>query len=290
MRVRFPRIDYSKVRPDWAPNRAFAHDRNASSTIPTYVEPYLIKVMQRAKAILPENEAALHRDIDIFIAQESQHFRQHNAFNRRIREAGYPGLAAFEEELRETYVGFLEKRSLKFNLAYSEGFESLGPPAASLWFDHSDAFIRDADPEAVALWKWHMAEEFEHRDVCHRLFHALYSKNPWQRIWNGWLFRCYGFICALHHLGGYSKAVRTYLIATDRARMSDAELAKSAADERAVDALTRKYMAPQLLKVLSPFYDPARKPEPSGLSDYLARFDPTGSAATEPRISKASTT
>ena len=85
-----PKIDYSKARPDWAPNREFAHDRNASSTIPTYVEPYLIKVMQRAKGALPAYHVRLHQEIDWFIAQESQHFRQHNTLNRRIREAGYP--------------------------------------------------------------------------------------------------------------------------------------------------------------------------------------------------------
>ena len=91
MQVRLPRIDYSTIRPDWAANREFAHDRNASSTIPSYVEPYLIQVMKRAKEVLPANETQLHAEIDWFIAQASQHYRQHNAFNRRIR-AFYPGI------------------------------------------------------------------------------------------------------------------------------------------------------------------------------------------------------
>src|SRR3954466_12411805 len=105
MQVRLPKIDYSQVRPDWSPNREFAHDRNASSTIPTYVEPYLIKVMQRAKDVLPAGEVQLHREIEIFIAQESQHYRQHNAFNRRIRDV-YPEIASFEERLKQDYVKF----------------------------------------------------------------------------------------------------------------------------------------------------------------------------------------
>jgi predicted metal-dependent hydrolase len=276
MRVRFPRIDYSNVRPDWAPNREFAEDRNATSTIPTYVEPYLIKVMQRAKAILPASETRLHAEIDIFIAQESQHFRQHNAFNKKVREGGYPGLAPFEAKLRDDYAVFLDTRSLKFNLAYSEGFESMGPPYAAVWFDHSEEFLAGADPEAVVLWKWHMAEEFEHRDVCHRLFHALYSRGLLRRIWNGWLFRCYGFACASRHLGAYSKAVRSYMIETDRAGMTPEERARSIANERAVDAHARKYMLPQLLKVFSPFYDPARKIAPRGLASFLQRFEKAG--------------
>lgn len=277
MQVRMPKIDYSKVRPDWAPNREFAHDRNASSTIPTYVEPYLIKVMQRAKAALPAHHARLHQEIDWFIAQESQHFRQHNAYNRRIREAGYPGIEPFEERLKQDYVEFLDKRSLKFNLAYSEGFESMGPPAAAaLWFEHSDAFIAGADPEAVALWKWHMAEEFEHRDVCYRLFRTLYAKGLRGRFWNGWLYRVYGFACAVSHLGAYSKAVRRYLIETDRATMTPEKRAQSQRNLDAVSALVRRTMLPALLTVLSPFYDPAKKPSPRGLEDYLARFEKGG--------------
>lgn len=276
MQVRLPKIDYSRVRPDWAPNREFAHDRNAASTIPTYVEPYLIQVMQRAKAALPASEQRLHKEIDWFIAQESQHFRQHNAFNKRIRDSGYPGLAPFEAKLREDYVEFLASRSLKFNLAYSEGFESMGPPAARMWFEHSDAFLAGADPEAIALWKWHMAEEFEHRDVCFRLFRALYARGLWGRFWNGWLYRCYGLFSAVRHLGTYSMAVRDYLIATDRATMDADALARSQANEAAVKAHTRTHMLPQLLKALSPFYNPARKPAPEGLYDYLRRFEKGG--------------
>jgi hypothetical protein len=276
MQVRLPKIDYSRVRPDWAPNREFAHDRNAASTIPTYVEPYLIQVMQRAKAVLPASEERLHKEIDWFVAQESQHFRQHNAFNKRIREAGYPGLSPFEAKLRQDYVEFLASRSLKFNLAYSEGFESMGPPAARMWFEHSEPFLAGADPEAVALWKWHMAEEFEHRDVCFRLFRALYARGLLGRFWNGWLYRCYGLVSAIRHLGAYSTTVRDYLISTDRAKMDAEGLARSHANEEAVKAHTRTHMLPQLLKALSPFYNPARKPAPKGLYDYLRRFEKGG--------------
>lgn len=280
MQARLPKIDYSRVRPDWAPNREFAHDRNAASTIPTYVEPYLIQVMQRAKAALPDHETRLREEIDWFIAQESQHFRQHNAFNRKIRESGYPGLAPFEERLKQDYVEFLRDRSLKFNLAYSEGFESMGPPAALTWFERSDELLAGADPEAIALWKWHMAEEFEHRDVCFRLFKALYARSPWGRIWNGWLYRAYGFICAIRHLGAYSKAARAYLIATDRAGMDAQALARSRANEKAVNRFTLRTMGPELLKVFSPFYDPARKRAPRGLDDYLRRFEKGGDMGT----------
>ncbi len=279
MQVRRPKIDYANIRAHWAPNHEFAQDRNATSTIPTYVEPYLIRVMRRAKDALPESETALRREIDWFIGQESQHFQQHNAFNARIREAGYPKLAEFEMRLKNDYVRFLSEKSLKFNLAYSEGFESMGPPAAEMWFDHSADFLDGADPEAVALWKWHMAEEFEHRDVCFRVYKALFARTFWGKLANGWLYRCYGLVCAIRHLGAYGNDARAYVLEVDRAAMTAAERARSEANEKAVDAHKRRHMLPGLLKCFSPFYNPAKKREPAGLMAYLRQFEEGGTYA-----------
>ena len=275
MKARFPKIDYSKVRPHWAPNREFAHNVNASSTIPVFVEPWLIKVMTNAKAILPAGEAELHRQIDIFITQEAQHYRQHAGFNRNIREA-YPEIIPHEKRIEREYEDMLERRSLKYCLAYSEGFESLGSPAATMWFEIYDAYLEGADHEAVALWKWHMAEEYEHREVCFRLFHALYSRSLWGRFWNGWLYRCYGFVCAVRHLGDYSKRVSQELIDADRRSMNPEELERSQASLKQFHAFARRHSLPRLLQVFSPFYNPAHKPEPRGLSDYLKRFEKGG--------------
>ena len=283
MHARFPKIDYANVRPHWATNREFAHNVNASSTIPSFVEPWLIKVMQKAKLALPPSEVELLGQIDMFIAQEAQHYRQHDAFNRRIREA-YPEIVPHEQRIRDDYADMLANRSLKYCLAYAEGFESMGPPAALMWFERYGQFIEGADYEAVALWKWHMAEEFEHREVCYQLFHALYARSLWGRFRNGWLYRCYGFVCTLRHLGGYSKRVARTLIDADRRGMTPEELAKSRANLEEFLSFTKRNTMPQLLKVFSPFYDPGRKREPRGLSAYLARFEKGGDMGAEAAV------
>ena len=272
MQVRFPRIDYSRVRPDWAPNREFASDRNASSTIPTYIEPYLIKVMNRAKDALPDSAVELRKAIEVFNLQEGQHTRQHSAFNRRIREF-YPEMLQLELKLKADLQRFTETRSLRFNLAYCEGFESLGPPAAKLWFEHSEGLLEGADYEAVALWKWHMAEEFEHRDVCYRTYKTLYAKGLFGQLGFGWLYRVYGFLVVFIHLGAYTKSVRNCMLAQDRSRMTTAELAQSHRNLQAVSKLAIRRFLPALLPVLSPFYDPAKKRPPLGMAAYLARFE-----------------
>ena len=71
MKVRRLKIDYSTIKPHWAPNIEFAQHENASGLTPEHVEPYLIKVMNQAKAQLPPELTRLHQDIAIFIKQES---------------------------------------------------------------------------------------------------------------------------------------------------------------------------------------------------------------------------
>ncbi|HEY6868569.1 MAG TPA: metal-dependent hydrolase [Novosphingobium sp.] len=280
--VRYPKIDYSKVRPHWARSLAFSHHRNATSFIPTPIEPWLIKILQRARDLVPASNTRLLADIDGFIGQESQHFRQHRMFNRALVDAGYPELAQMEKELEADLERFLQHRSLKFLLAYADGFESLGALSGWVWFEQSDAWLEGADPSLTALWKWHMAEEFEHRNVCFDLYHALYGRGLWNAIWNGYFYRLYGFLFAVRHLNtGYMERMYDYLTGVDKARMSEAERADFAADEKRF----RKFLLRTALPLLSnflPWYNPSRKRLPRGLMEYLKRFEPGGDYSRAP--------
>lgn len=271
--VRYPRIDYSGVRAHWAPNVAFAQHQNATSIIPAPVEPWLIKVLQLAKDKLPAGKTKLHADMAAFIGQESQHFRQHRMFNKVIAAQGYPRLADYERQLADDLQGFLEHRSLKFMLAYADGFESLGAVQGGIWFGRMDDLLKGADPSAVALWKWHMAEEFEHREVCFEIYHSLYSRGLWGKIWNGYFYRIYGCIYAMVHLQGYMGRMFDYMIEQDRTSMSEAEKAKLDRDIKAFKRFQRNVFFPQLLKNLLPWYNPARKRTPEGLFDYLRQYE-----------------
>src|SRR5579859_5083993 len=112
--VRYPKIDYAKVPAHWARNIAFAQDRNAASLIPTPVEPWLIKLLQSVMDKLPEDDPELRQDVLGFIGQESQHYRQHNLFNKVMAARGYPRLAEFERDLADDLAMFLKTRSPKF--------------------------------------------------------------------------------------------------------------------------------------------------------------------------------
>jgi hypothetical protein len=270
MKVRYPNMDFSNIRPHWAPHIEFAQRANASSTIPSYVEPYLVKVMLKAKAVLDPSEKELHEELAIFIKQEAQHCKQHNAFNERLRTSGYPELQDFERRLEADLNRYLETKSLKFNLAYADGFEALGKLGAAMWFDAYNEFLEGADQNAIDLWRWHMAEEYEHREVAFKIYQHLYGKYD---VLNGWFYRVYGFLFAVVHLLGYGKRVGKYLLDKDREGMTPGERAASVAREKQFAKATGKKAIPELLKVLSPFYDPAKTEAPEGIWPYLAQYE-----------------
>ncbi|MET0246459.1 MAG: metal-dependent hydrolase [Sphingomonas sp.] len=273
MIVRFPRIDYSKVRAHWAKNIAFAQHQNATSIIPAPVEPWLIKVLQAALPKLPAGDTAILDDVKTFIGQESQHFRQHRMFNKVIAAQGYPRLAEFETRLAADLDGFLKNRSLKFQLAYADGFESLGAVQGGIWFGRIDEMTVGADENAVALWKWHMAEEFEHREVCFQLYHRIFTRGLWGRIWNGYFYRVYGCIYAMAHLQSYMSRMFNYMIEQDKQAMTPAEVAQLDADVRALKRFQKREFLPQVLKALLPWYNPGNKKTPEGLHAYLQTFE-----------------
>src|SRR3546814_1252789 len=74
-------------------------------------------------------------------------------------------------------------------MADAEGFEAIGSSNAEGFFAVLPILEKSADPKAVELWKWHLAEEFEHRHVCFDVYRTLFGKGPLR----GYFYRCYGY-------------------------------------------------------------------------------------------------
>jgi predicted metal-dependent hydrolase len=268
MQVRFPKWDFSGMRAHWAPNREFAQMQNAASTVPAYIEPYLVKIMQQAQAALPAKHEKLHRDLAIFIKQEMQHYRQHFAFNKRLRAQGYEGMQAIEDEYAADYERFLKTKSLRFNLAYSEGFEALSSISVTNYFEEFGDYLEGADFEAVEMWKWHLAEEYEHREVCHDVYHTLYGRGPF-----AYAYRIWAFFYAVKHIRTHVVKVQNYLLGKDREGMNEEELAASLERERKVNEVTERRAKEHLKSILSPFYAPGKRAPARGVLDYLKRYE-----------------
>lgn len=223
--------------------------------------------MLRAKETLTgERYEASRADIDLFVKQESNHYRQHRLFNQKIEEAGYDAVKPIGAQLQADYDDFLKTKSLRFNTAYCEGFESLGIIQAEFFFAHIDDLLAGADPRVVALWKWHLAEEYEHRSACFDVHKAVFG--PFSYI-----SRLGGFFLAVRHLSKFGKDVSNALLAVDRARMTPEQREASVLSEKIYRKRFGRFALPRLLKVLSPFYNPIRKREPTGAAAFLLQYE-----------------
>ncbi|MES2258511.1 MAG: metal-dependent hydrolase [Pseudomonadota bacterium] len=267
MKVRFPKWDFATMRAHWAPSLEFSQRYNAASTVPAHIEPYLVKVMMQAKKVLPSRHVKLHADLDIFIKQEVQHCKQHIAFNNSLYAQGYEGMKEIEAPYKADYDRFLQEKSLRFNLAYAEGFEAMGSTSALVFFENLDAYLDGADKDAVDMWKWHLAEEFEHREVCYQVYHAMYGKGLFS-----YLYRLYGFFYAVAHIRAHTERLTAYMLGKDRAAMTPEQAQASVTREKEVASTVGKASLARLKGVLSPFYDPGKKDAPAGMQQFLEQF------------------
>lgn len=264
MRARLPRIDFSGADAFWIPAApALAHQLNGASLVLPYLEPFLIKVMKTARSQVAEVAPEIVGDLDVFNHQEANHFKVHAAYNRVMCEQ-YPGLDRFESEIRADFQRFSAEMPLAWNLAYSEGFESTGVVQSEFFLQQIDDLLETADPAVTELWRWHLAEEFEHRNVAHDVLKALYP---------GWLQRLRGFRYCGRHLYGFTLRVRDHMLAIDleRGRIRDDSKHRSAA--RSVAWRERRFHLPRVVRILMPWYSPRGRSMSEPMQRALARYD-----------------
>lgn len=266
MHVRRPNLDFSQTPARWASNGEFAQQMNAGSTYIPYLERFLNRVMAQAASRLKQSDsdtAALRADIKLFIRQEANHYAIHGAFNTILPRHGYE-ISAFERQFEAEFERLYTTKSFAFLTAYCEGFETMGPPSALVWLDEIQDLLEGADPNVVALWKWHLLEEYEHRTVAHDVFHHFHG---------GYFMRIYGFLYCFLHLNGMGKKVLDSLLAHDRAKMSPKERVASVRNARKAQLWVAWLTLPRMLRALSPFYTPRRSPEPRMFKSYMAELD-----------------
>lgn len=251
MKIREVDIDFSEAAIFWTPqDPEFAQFWNATSTFLPYLEPFLNKTVRKGMEQLGEHETELRRECMIFIGQEGRHYKNHAKFNKKLRENGYPELAAREERMAADYRRFWKEKSHLYCMGYAEGFETLGPVLACFFLEGAKELEQaDVDDPTASLWRWHLAEEYEHRCVANYLFHRLYP-SYWKRL--------YGISYSVPHMMNYMIRTALYLIREDRraGRIPDTWGSRWRFTRMLVRMLA--YAIPRFLKTLLPGYDPVR--------------------------------
>lgn len=216
-----------------------------------YLEPYLIRTMREARKRV--TDPALIANLDAFNAQEGQHYRQHLRFNEAIRPAGVEALTALEAEVSADYRRFTETRSLRWNLAYAEGFEAFTTAMAR--FTLQTGQLEGMSPAALDLFRWHLIEELEHRTVAFEVY---------DHVCGGYFYRLAVGLYAQWHLNRFALRVAGALQNVDPAGFKQRFGGRREAWKRLGPFFwqTVRLLYPKILATYLPWYTPRAIPLP----------------------------
>ncbi|MES2301065.1 MAG: metal-dependent hydrolase, partial [Pseudomonadota bacterium] len=122
----------------------------------------------------------LEAEIRAFVKQEINHTREHVAFNRMAEAAGYD-IAKIDKRV-EDMLALTKDRPVIVNLAATMALEHYTAMMAHE-FLANPAHFAGAEKEAADMWRWHAAEEIEHKGVAYDTW--LHATRGWSR-WKRW--------------------------------------------------------------------------------------------------------
>ncbi|NVE94505.1 metal-dependent hydrolase [Altererythrobacter lutimaris] len=132
--------------------------------------------IESVKAFRDGADPKLTAEIRAFVKQEINHTREHVAFNRMASDAGYD-IAAIDKRVEEM-LAELKDRPQILNLAATMALEHF---TAMLGHEllKKPKYLEGADGDLGDLWRWHSAEEIEHKGVAYDTW--LHATRGWSR-------------------------------------------------------------------------------------------------------------
>ena len=256
MPVRIMQFDFEAERVK-AEMPMLARIYGVSMTLP-YLEPYLIRSMREALTLVTDD--VVRQEVKQFIGQEAQHFRQHRFLNDIIREADpkLAGLQKIEDDMEADYQRYTNTKSLRFNLAYAEGFEAATFAAARHVLENNT--LGDSDESAVVrMFRWHLTEEIEHRTATFNIYKHLFG---------GYFYRLVFGIFGQWHFFSYVRKFSKFIMENQPEVAEDAGGSTAMmAKEDVADSLKWK-----MFKTYMPWYDPEKVQLPDAMSRNSSKF------------------
>jgi len=146
-----------------------SHFFNALSIFFPVGERFFISSVRNYRGSI--GNAELRQAITAFIGQEAMHGREHEAYNRLLREAGLP--AAALERLVEKLLGTMQKSTpASWQLSATIALEHFTAILADRLLDER-RMLDGADAAFRRLWLWHALEETEHKAVAYDVWREV---------------------------------------------------------------------------------------------------------------------
>ena len=245
------------IDPVWAPdNPVRSHLFNGMSLSMPYLEPYLIRSILKAREYISDPE--LLEDMAGFNRQEANHYKCHRRYNELLKANGYPELAQLEKLMSEQYKR-LESRSLRTQLAYSAGFESMTNGFTHWFVAKRVSLFAGADPHVSSFWIMHMIEEGEHKTVAFDTYMAYSGK---------YLPRVLGVFHGSWHVLGLGMWAMFVALKKDKILYRPKTLWQIAKE------MTRMFITvgPFMLRALLPGFNPRKEPDPQWMMDWVKGY------------------
>lgn len=245
-------------RPYWNPAKpVLSHLANGASMLLPYMEPFIIDSIRKATKHI--SDPALLEEAKAWMGQEAQHFKQHRRFNEVLIATGYPQLREREKQMEREYQE-LGKRRLKYQVAYTAGFEVMALSIAHMLIEQREYFFGEADRPVASMWLWHLIEEIEHKNLAFDVYKDLYG---------GHWYRAYGILCALIHMMGLIRGTYIVLLKEDglwgkwKTRWAIKKIA------------FRLFLSflPRTIRYAIPGHHPSQVANPEWMKEWVALFD-----------------
>lgn len=176
--VRDQRFDRGHLVPRWWHSNdpvATAWYNSVSASLPRG-EAFFIDTMRMFRDDLPPKLAA---ELKAFTTQEINHTREHVAFNRLVSDHGY-NVESIDQGI-QVMLALTEGRPKEFNLAITIALEHFAA-IISRHLLSDPRYLAGADPVAAEVWRWHAAEEIEHKGITYDVWlHATRDWSRWKR-------------------------------------------------------------------------------------------------------------
>jgi len=119
---------------------------------------------------------ALRFEVRTFCAQEGIHSREHENYNERLEGEGYP-IDAMEKRVEASLARLTKYGSKELQLAVTCALEHFTALMGHLLLGNPK-LLEGADPEMAAMWRWHAAEENEHKCLPYDVYKAVGGRYP----------------------------------------------------------------------------------------------------------------
>jgi uncharacterized protein len=132
-------------------------------------ERFFVDSVKESLPLLQDPE--LRKQARLFCGQEGIHQREHDNYNRMLEARGYPAVRLerwVSRMLRVTRAITLPR----WRLAITCGLEHFTATAANRVLTQPSTFAA-AHPHMRAFWRWHAAEEIEHKSIPFDMYQQL---------------------------------------------------------------------------------------------------------------------